>query len=92
MSRGRSKNRQASQDRAGQENAPGKSDGAAAKETAAKDAVAKAPVPVPPAVDVIDGIPDRAAGRPKWVYMLLAGIYVAWLAFLAYCAAGGSRV
>ena len=32
--------------------------------------------------DVSDGIPDRAAKRPAWKYIALAGVFVAWLAVL----------
>jgi hypothetical protein len=44
---------------------------------------------VPPPVDIVDGIPDRCEHAPKWKYILLAVVFVAWLAFLIYCAAAG---
>jgi hypothetical protein len=42
-------------------------------------------------VDVVDGIPDRAARAAWWKYLLLAAIGLAWLAVLVYCwwAGGG---
>jgi hypothetical protein len=39
--------------------------------------------------DVIDGIPDRAASRPVWKYVLIGMIFLAWLAFLIYCLVAG---
>ena len=33
-------------------------------------------------VDVVDGIPDRSRRRGGWVLMLLAAIFLAWMAFL----------
>ncbi len=33
--------------------------------------------------DVVDGMPDRAANRPLWKYLLIAGVFVAWLGVLA---------
>lgn len=41
------------------------------------------------AIDSVDGIPDRAAQRPMWKYVLIAAIFLGWLAFLVYCAAAG---
>ena len=48
------------------------------------------PPPIPEPRDVVDGIPDRAARRPVWKYVLLAVIFLAWMAFLVYCAVTGS--
>ena len=49
---------------------------------------AKPPLSEP--VDVVDGIPDRAARAPWWRYGLLVVIGLAWLAVLVYCwLAGG---
>ena len=43
-------------------------------------------VPLPPEpVDVVDGIPDRAARTPAWKYIVIAAIFLAWVAFLVYC-------
>ena len=42
--------------------------------------------PPPEPIDVVDGIPDRQAGRSRWKLLILAGIFVAWIAFLLYCA------
>jgi len=44
----------------------------------------------PEPVDVVDGVPDRAARAPLWRYLLLLGIFLAWLGFLIYCAAAGN--
>ncbi len=33
-------------------------------------------------VDVVDGIPDRAARRPKWLLIVLAVLFLAYMAFL----------
>jgi hypothetical protein len=32
--------------------------------------------------DAADGIPDRAARRPAWKYILLATLFAAWIAVL----------
>jgi hypothetical protein len=44
---------------------------------------------VPPPVDVVDGIPDRQARPAKWKYVLLAVVFLAWVAFLVYCQIAG---
>ena len=41
------------------------------------------PPPIPEPRDVVDGIPDRAARRPVWKYVLLAAAFAAWLGVLA---------
>lgn len=46
---------------------------------------------LPPPVDVVDGIPDRSASRPRWKLLLLAAIFVVWLAFLIWVAFSGGR-
>jgi len=46
--------------------------------------------PPPGPIDVVDGIPDRQAGSPRWKLVVLAGIFLAWLAFLLYCQLAGS--
>ena len=38
------------------------------------------PSPLPR--DVVDGIPDRAARRPLWKYLLVAAAFVGWLGVL----------
>jgi hypothetical protein len=43
----------------------------------------------PQAVDVVDGIPDRAARARGWYYALLAGAFLIWVAFLVYCQVAG---
>lgn len=49
------------------------------------------PAPAPPQpVDVVDGIPDRSGRPAAWKYVFLAGAFVAWVAFLIYCAAAGN--
>lgn len=44
----------------------------------------------PQPVNVVDGIPDRSPSPAAWKYVLLAGVFVAWVAFLIYCAAAGN--
>jgi hypothetical protein len=52
----------------------------------------KAPEPPEP-VDAVDGIPDRSSNPAAWKYLLLAAIFLAWVAFLVYCQlAGGAGV
>jgi hypothetical protein len=47
---------------------------------------AQGPNPLPPEpIDVVDGIPDRAARTPRWRYVLLAAAGLAWVAVLIYC-------
>jgi hypothetical protein len=41
--------------------------------------------PPPEPIDVIDGIPDRAARAPWWRYALLVAAGLAWAAVLIYC-------
>ena len=36
-------------------------------------------------VDLVEGIPDRAVRPALWKYVLIAAIFLAWLAFLIYC-------
>lgn len=48
----------------------------------------KPPQPTQPR-DVVDGIPDRAANRPVWKYLLVGMIILVWLAFLIYCLIAG---
>ena len=43
----------------------------------------------PEPVNVVDGIPDRSERTPAWRYVVLAAVFLCWLAFLIYCAAGG---
>ena len=40
---------------------------------------------IAPPIDVVDGIPDRAANRPNWKRILLVAAFLAWTVFLAYC-------
>ena len=35
-------------------------------------------------------LPCQSANRAAWKYALLAAIFLAWLAFLIYCAVGGN--
>ena len=50
------------------------------------------PNDIPDPVDVVDGIPDRSADRSVWKYVVMAAVFSAWLAFLAYCwLAGGAN-
>ena len=53
----------------------------------AEDAAsAKAPGNGPPE----ERLPCQSANRAAWKYALLAVIFLAWLAFLIYCAIGGN--
>jgi len=44
---------------------------------------------VPQPVDVVDGIPDRSLRPGRWKYVLIAVIFLAWVAFLVYCQLAG---
>ena len=44
----------------------------------------------PEPVDVVNGIPDRSRRRPLWAYILLALIFLGWLAFLVTCRIAGA--
>ena len=44
---------------------------------------------IPSPVNVVDGIPDRAAKGPKWKYWALAVVFLLWVAFLIYCTFAG---
>ena len=41
-------------------------------------------------IDVVDGIPDRAAHVSVWKCVLMGMVFAAWLAFLIYCALAGN--
>ena len=41
-------------------------------------------------INEVDGIPDRAPRRSPWKILLIAGVFLAWLAFLIYCQVAGS--
>jgi len=36
-------------------------------------------------------LPCQSPNRAAWKYVLLAAIFLAWLAFLIYCAVGGNN-
>lgn len=57
--------------------------------TARKNEKRSSPPPEP--VNVIDGLPDRSPRPTWWKYAIPGGIFVAWVAFLVYTAAAGSR-
>ena len=44
----------------------------------------------PRPADVVEGIPDRSAGSGIWRYAVVAVTFLAWAAFLVYCAAAGN--
>jgi hypothetical protein len=44
---------------------------------------------IPRPVDVYEGIPDRSAKPAKRVYLVIALVFLAWVAFLVYCAVAG---
>ncbi len=41
-------------------------------------------------IDVVDGIADREAKPPRWKYLLIAAIFLAWVGFLLYCKLAGN--
>ncbi len=47
------------------------------------------PPPAPAPVNLVDGVPDRSPRRHIWKYVLLAVIFLAWVAFLVYSALAG---
>jgi len=57
---------------------------------APKPKAKKGPTPKPP-VDIDQGIPDRAARRPAWKYIVLLAIFLIWIAILIYMAMAGKR-
>jgi len=40
-------------------------------------------------VDVVDGLPDRSSQPAMWKYLLLLAVFLAWVAFLVFCALAG---
>ena len=51
----------------------------------------KPELPMPPGpIDVVDGIPDRQWSPARWKLLALAGVFVAWIAFLLYCQLAGA--
>lgn len=38
--------------------------------------------PLSPPIDVVNGVPDHAPTTPLWKYLLLAGLFLAWVAVL----------
>ena len=46
--------------------------------------------PPPEPIDMVDGIPDRQAVRPRWKFLVLAAVFAAWIAFLLYCQVAGA--
>lgn len=54
--------------------------------------VTRAAPPLGEPIDLVDGIPDRAAHAPWWRTALLVALGLAWAAVLVYCwLAGGSK-
>ena len=51
---------------------------------------ASAPAQGAPKAREAEEIPGRSPNRAAWKYVLLAAIFLAWLAFLIYCAVGGN--
>ncbi|MHC4562416.1 MAG: hypothetical protein ACYS8X_06550 [Planctomycetota bacterium] len=41
-------------------------------------------------VDVYEGIPDCAARRSRWRWVVMVMVFVGWLVFLGYCWLAGS--
>ncbi len=50
----------------------------------------EAQVQVPEAVDVVDGIPDRAAQKARWKWVLIGAVCLGWMALLIYCQLAGN--
>lgn len=50
----------------------------------------KTPPPPPEPIDVVEGIPDRRARSQRWRLLVLAGVFVAWIAFMLYCQLAGA--
>ena len=49
--------------------------------------------PKPPCpIDAVDGIADRTARPAAWKYILIAVIFLAWVAFLLYCLLSGNII
>ena len=48
------------------------------------------PPPPPEPIDVVEGIPDRQSNPPRWKYLVLAGMFAAWIAFMLYCELAGA--
>lgn len=55
------------------------------KSAASRDPAGEEPRGIPEPINVVDGIPDRSPRRAAWKYLLLAAIFLLWLAFLVYC-------
>ena len=49
-----------------------------------------AQTPPPEPIDVVDGIADRTPAPPRWKRLVLAGVFVAWVAFMLYCQMAGA--
>jgi hypothetical protein len=46
--------------------------------------------PIADPVDVVDGIPDRSRNPRLWKYLVLAVLFLAWVAFLVFCLVWGA--
>jgi len=55
-----------------------------------RSATTQAQVEVPKPVNVVDGIPDRAANGARWKRWLIVAAFLAWLGFLLYCQLAGN--
>ena len=55
-----------------------------------KDTSPETQAPVPEPVNVVDGIPDRAPGKGTWQLILIAAVFLAWIALLIYCQLAGN--
>ena len=52
---------------------------------------ARSKAPVYPPVNLVDGIPDRRPGGGRWLLILIAVVFLLWLAFLVYCQVAGRK-
>ena len=80
-----------SRDKRHSTNAPDGRVNAAGNNAGKAPAKAAQPSLVRPPVDVVDGIPGRSANLATWKYVLMAIIFLAWVAFLIYIRTGAAE-
>ncbi|MCY2929928.1 MAG: hypothetical protein NTV86_10620 [Planctomycetota bacterium] len=62
-----------------------------ASKTHTPGAAGKNATPVRPAPAPFEGVPDHASTAPMWKYVLLVGLFAAWVAFLVLVQVLGRR-